>query len=257
LGTTFTGEIDPIKDINDQLMDLKKEKNWDIPIHVDAATGGFILPFTEPDFEWDFRLDRVKSINVSGHKYGLTYPGIGWLIFREEKDLPKDLIFTVNYLGEQEETYTLNFSGSSAMLVAQYYNIMRFGKDGYTGIMKNILEVSQNLAERLDRLDRFELLNKGKRLPIIAFRHKKETEYSLLQLSLKLREKGWIVPAYCLPRNAEDIEIMRIVVRENFTSDMAAILVDDIEKACQFLDKAAKLGAKETFQLEKGPTKIC
>jgi glutamate decarboxylase len=257
LGTTFTGEIDPIKDINDLLVALKKEKGWDIPIHVDAASGGFILPFTEPSFEWDFRLDRVRSINVSGHKYGLTYPGIGWLIFREEKDLPKDLIFSVNYLGEQEETYTLNFSGSSAMLVAQYYNIMRFGRAGYTGIMKNILEVSQILAEKLNSLDRFELLNKGKRLPIVAFRHKKETEYSLLQLSLKLKEKGWIVPAYCLPKNAEDIEIMRIVVRENFTSDMAVILVDDIEKACQFLEKAAKLRAKETFQLEKSPTKIC
>ena len=111
MGTTFTGEIDPIKDINDLLMDIKKEKGWDIPIHVDAASGGFILPFTEPDFEWDFRLDRVRSINVSGHKYGLTYPGLGWLIFSDEKDLPKDLIFTVNYLGEEEETYTLNFSG--------------------------------------------------------------------------------------------------------------------------------------------------
>jgi glutamate decarboxylase len=257
VGTTFTGEIDPIKDINDLLVEYKKEKDWDIPIHIDAASGGFILPFTEPNFEWDFRLDRVRSVNVSGHKYGLTYPGLGWLIFREEKDLPKDLIFTVNYLGEQEETYTLNFSGSSAMLVAQYYNILRFGRAGYTGIMTNIMEVSRNLAKKLNRLDRFEMLNKGERLPIIAFMQKKETEYSLQQLSYKLKEKGWIVPAYCLPKNAEDIEIMRIVVRENFTSDMAALLVDDIEKACQFLENRAKLGAKETFPPEKGPTKIC
>lgn len=257
LGTTFTGEIDPIKNINDLLAGYKKEKGWDIPIHIDAASGGFILPFTEPDFEWDFRLDRVRSINVSGHKYGLTYPGLGWLIFREEKDLPKDLIFTVNYLGEQEETYTLNFSGGSAMLVAQYYNILRCGRAGYTEIMKNILDVSRDLAERLDRLGRFEMLNKGKRLPIIAFRQKKETEYSLLQLSLKLREKGWIVPAYSLPKNAEDIKIMRIVIRENFTSDMATILIDDIEKACQFLEKVAKLGATEIFLPEKDLTKIC
>ena len=257
LGTTFTGEIDPIKDINDLLVEYKKEKDWDIPIHIDAASGGFILPFTEPNFEWDFRLDRVRSVNVSAHKYGLTYPGLGWLIFREEKDLPKDLIFTVNYLGEQEETYTLNFSGSSAMLVAQYYNILRFGRAGYTGIMTNIMEVSRTLAQKLNRLDRFEMLNKGERLPIIAFMQKKETEYSLQQLSYKLKEKGWIVPAYCLPKNAEDIEIMRIVVRENFTSDMAALLVDDIEKACQFLENREKLGAKETFPPEKGPTKIC
>lgn len=256
LGTTFTGEIDPIKDINNLLMEYKKEKNWDIPIHIDAASGGFILPFTEPDFEWDFRLDRVRSINVSGHKYGLTYPGLGWLIFRDEKDLPKELVFTVDYLGEQEETYTLNFSGSSAMVVAQYYNILRFGRAGYAGIMKNILDVTQNLAEKLNRLDRFEMLNRGERLPIVAFRQKKETEYSLLQLSHKLKEKGWIVPAYHLPKNVENIEIMRIVVRENFTQDMASILVDDIEKGCQFLEMEAKTGAKEYLLPEKDLTKI-
>jgi glutamate decarboxylase len=238
-------------------MEYKKEKNWDIPIHIDAASGGFILPFTEPEFEWDFRLDRVRSINVSGHKYGLTYPGLGWLIFRDEKDLPKELVFTVDYLGEQEETYTLNFSGSSAMIVAQYYNILRFGRAGYTGIMKNILGVSQNLAEKLDQLGRFEMLNRGERLPIIAFRQKKETEYSLLQLSHKLKEKGWIVPAYHLPKNAENIEIMRIVVRENFTQDMASILVDDIEKACQLLETEAKTGAKEYLLHGKDLNKIC
>jgi len=240
LGTTFTGEIDPVKDINNLLLEYKEEKNWDIPIHIDAASGGFILPFTEPEFEWDFRLDRVRSINVSGHKYGLTYPGLGWLIFRDEKDLPKDLIFTVDYLGEQEDTYTLNFSGSSSMVVAQYYNILRFGRAGYTGIMKNILEVSKNLAEKLNELGRFEMINRGERLPIIAFRQKEETEYSLLQLSHKLKEKGWIVPAYHLPKNAEDIEIMRIVIRENFTQDMASILIEDIEKACQILETETK-----------------
>jgi glutamate decarboxylase len=257
LGTTYTGEIDPINDINDLLMEYKRDKGWDIPIHIDAASGGFILPFTEPDFEWDFRLDRVRSVNVSGHKYGLTYPGIGWLIFREEKDLPKDLIFTVNYLGEEEETYTLNFSGGSAMLVAQYYNILRFGMAGYTGIMKNILEVSRDLAQRLERLSRFEILNKGERLLIVAFRQKNDAAYSLSQLSYRLREKGWIVPAYCLPKNAENIEVMRIVVRENFTSDMAAILIDDIEKACQFLENGAKIGAKEYCPSKKDTAHIC
>ncbi|HEY3362467.1 MAG TPA: glutamate decarboxylase [Methanosarcina sp.] len=255
LGTTFTGEIDPVKDINDLLLKYKKEKGWNIPIHIDAASGGFILPFTEPEFEWDFRLDRVRSINVSGHKYGLTYPGLGWLIFRDEKDLPKDLIFTVDYLGEQEDTYTLNFSGSSAMVVAQYYNILRFGRAGYTGIMKNILEVSQDLAEKLNKLGRFEMLNRGERLPIIAFKQKEETEYSLLQLSHKLKEKGWIVPAYHLPKNAENIEIMRIVIRENFTQDMTSILVDDIEKACQILETETKTETKEYIPPKKSLTK--
>jgi glutamate decarboxylase len=167
------------------------------------------------------------------------------------------LIFSVNYLGEQEKTYTLNFSRGSTMLVAQYYNILRFGRAGYTGIMKNILKVAQNLAEKLDRLGPFEMLNKGERLPIIAFRQKRETGYSLLQISFKLREKGWIVPAYCLSKNAEDIEIMRIVIRENFTLDMATILADDIDKACPFLEQAAKLGATRIVSTENDLTKIC
>jgi glutamate decarboxylase len=257
LGTTFTGEIDPVKDINDLLLEYKEEKGWDIPIHIDAASGGFILPFTEPDFEWDFRLERVKSINVSGHKYGLTYPGLGWLIFRDKSDLPEDLIFHVNYLGEMEDSYTLNFSGGSAMVAAQYYNILRLGRAGYTKIMKKILCVSQDLAEKVERLGRFEMLNKGKRLPIIAFRQKEEAGYSLLQLSHKLRERGWIVPAYCLPENAADIEIMRIVVRENFTPDMAAILIDDLEKACQFLENGTKSGAGKPCPTEKDMAHIC
>ncbi|AKB18368.1 MULTISPECIES: glutamate decarboxylase [unclassified Methanosarcina] len=257
LGTTFTGEIDPVKDINDLLLEYEKEKGWDIPIHIDAASGGFILPFTEPNFEWDFRLERVKSINVSGHKYGLTYPGLGWLIFRNKNALPEDLIFHVNYLGEMEDSYTLNFSGGSAMVAAQYYNFLRFGRAGYTGIMKKILDVSQDLAKKVDSLGRFEMLNKGERLPIIAFRQKEETGYSLLQLSHKLRERGWIVPAYCLPENAADIEIMRIVVRENFTPDMATIIVEDLEKACQFLENGTESGIEKPCPSEKGMAHIC
>lgn len=257
LGTTYTGEIDPVQDINDLLLNYKNEKGWDIPIHIDAASGGFILPFTEPDFEWDFRLEKVKSINVSGHKYGLTYPGLGWLIFRDKSDLPEDLIFHVNYLGEMEDSYTLNFSGGSAMVVAQYYNILRFGRAGYTTIMKNILDVSRDLADRVEKLGRFEMLNKGERLPIIAFRQIKENGYSLQQLSYKLREKGWIVPAYCLPKNAENIEIMRIVVRENFTSDMSAILVNDLENACQFFETGTQPGAKKPCPPEKYLARIC
>lgn len=257
LGTTFTGEIDPIKEINDLLIECKKEKGWDIPIHIDGASGAFILPFTEPDFEWDFRLERVRSINVSGHKYGLTYPGLGWLIFHDRNDLPEDLIFKVNYLGAEEETYTLNFSGGSAMVVAQYYNILRFGRAGYTGIMKNILEVSRNLAEELDGLEWFEMLNKGERLPVIAFRQKEETGFSLQQFSHKLRERGWIVPAYCLPANAEDIEIMRIVIRENFTSDMASILINDIKEVLEFFKNGGKSETQKPCPSNKGSGHIC
>ncbi|HII06182.1 MAG TPA: glutamate decarboxylase [Methanotrichaceae archaeon] len=248
LGTTFTGEIDSVEEINDVLLELKYDIDlgWDIPIHVDAASGGFILPFTEPDFEWDFRLEQVKSINVSGHKYGLTYPGLGWLIFRNERDLPKDLIFNVDYLGEEEETYTLNFSRGSAMVVAQYYNLLRFGRSGYTTIMNNILDTARYLGEKLRGLGRFEMLNEGKELPIIAFKLKEPKDYKLLDISYKIRERGWIVPAYHLPDNAKDIEIMRVVVRENFTCDMANILVDDIEKACKFMDDGGYRAKEKT-----------
>jgi glutamate decarboxylase len=252
VGTTFTGAIDPIEDINDLLIEIKENKGWDIPIHVDAASGGFILPFTEPGFDWDFRLERVKSINVSGHKYGLTYAGLGWLIFRDATDLPKDLIFRVNYLGEFEDTFTLNFSRGTAMVVAQYYNILRFGKDGYTRIMQNVLNVAKGLAQQLEDLcandseksNRFAILNGGERLPIVAFKHATSAtysaKYSLLELSHKLKEKGWIVPAYNLPEKAEKTEIMRIVVRENFTAEMAELLVNDIRDACNFFDKGGK-----------------
>lgn len=236
VGTTFTGEIDPITEINNLLVEYKKKTGLNIPIHVDGATGGFILPFTEPDFKWDFRLEQVRSINVSGHKYGMTYAGLGWLIFKDKEDLPDDLIFKVNYLGEAEETYTLNFSRGSAMVVAQYYNILRLGIPGYRRIMKNILKVAGDLSDKLDKLKRFEILNNGTRLPIVAFRQARKTNFSLVQLSHKIREKGWIVPAYNLPKDVEDIEIMRVVVRENFTSDMAESLVNDIELACENLE---------------------
>lgn len=236
VGTTFTGEIDPIIEINNLLVEYKNKTGLNIPIHVDAATGGFILPFTEPDFRWDFRLEQVRSINVSGHKYGMTYAGLGWLIFKDTKDLPEELIFKVNYLGEEEETYTLNFSRGSAMVVAQYYNILRFGIPGYQRIMKNVLKVASDLSNKLQKLNRFEILNDGTRLPIVAFRHAQKTNYTLVQLSHKIREKGWIVPAYNLPKDAQDIEIMRIVVRENFTPDMAEFLVGDIEAACKSLE---------------------
>ena len=258
LGTTFTGEIDSVEEINDVLIKLKDDIGWDIPIHVDAASGGFILPFTKPDFKWDFRLKQVKSINVSGHKYGLTYPGLGWLIFRDEGVLPKDLIFQVDYLGEQEDTYTLNFSKGSAMVVAQYYNILRFGRSGYTTIMNNILDVARHLAEKLKGLGRFEMLNEGQELPIIAFKLKEHKDYKLRDLSYKIRERGGIVPAYNLPDNAKDVEIMRVVVRENFTRDMADILVDDIEKGCKFMDDGGyRVKERTTLETQGEVYHIC
>jgi glutamate decarboxylase len=235
LGTTFTGQYDDIKEINDYLIKIRNDKGWDIPIHVDAASGGFIAPFIYPDVAWDFRLEQVKSINVSGHKYGLVYPGIGWLIFRDKQDVPDDIVFKVNYLGGNMPTYTLNFSRGSSMVIAQYYNLIRLGKEGYTRIVANTVDNAQYLSQKLLETDLFDTLNPTQLLPVVAVKLKNKEIFDLYDLTAKLRERGWIIPAYSLPPNAQKIVIMRIVVRENFSRDMANILYSDIVKACKNL----------------------
>lgn len=241
LGTTYTGQADPIKEINALLLRIKKEKGWDIPIHVDGASGGFVAPFTAPDFEWDFRLEQVKSINVSGHKFGLVYPGIGWVLWRDETDFPEELVFKVDYLGGWMPTYTLNFSRGSSMVIAQYYNFLRLGRAGYTRIMNNCLANAQYLAQKLEELGPFEMINTSEMLPIVAMKLKAEIKnYTVFDLSHKLRERGWVISAYFLPPNAEHIAIMRVVCREHFSRDMAEILCADIKNACDALDKHSK-----------------
>ena len=171
LGTTFTGHKDDIVGINELLVRIKDEAGLDIPLHVDGASGGFVWPFLYPDSEWDFRLDQVRSINVSGHKFGLVYPGVGWLIFRETSDLARDLVFEENYLGKTDATFTLNFSTGSAMVLAQYYNLVRYGRAGYTYIMQNMQQNARLLAERLRAMGRFELIGADEeQLPLVAFR---------------------------------------------------------------------------------------
>ncbi len=236
LGTTFTGQCDPIKEINDLLLHIKKDKGWDIPIHVDGASGGFIAPFVYPDLEWDFRLEQVRSINVSGHKYGLVYPGVGWVIFKDEKYLPSDLIFNVNYLGGKMPTFTLNFSKNSDMILAQYYNLLRLGKEGYKRIMKNILDNAVYLSKQLVETGMFEELNSKMFLPVLALRLKEPINFDVYNLSGKLRERGWIVPAYTLPPNAESIAVLRVVVKENFSRDMAEMFFNDVIDACKALE---------------------
>ena len=240
MGTTFTGQLDPVQEINSLLETVEKEKGWHIPIHVDGASGGFILPFLYPDFAWDFRLSHVHSINVSGHKYGLVYPGVGWLIMRDKADLPEDLIFYVNYLGSQEATYTLNFSRGSAMMIAQYYNLLRLGKKGYKAVMKNSLQNARYLASKIKKVPNLQLVNEDIKLPILALRVKDKTEYNVFQMSDKLRERGWIVPAYSLPENAQDVEVLRVVVKENFSRDMADMLVDDMHRYAKVLHEQCK-----------------
>jgi glutamate decarboxylase len=245
IGTTFTGQMDPIKEINDLLVDIKKTKGWDIPIHVDGASGGFVAPFIYPDLEWDFRLEQVKSINVSGHKYGLVYPGVGWIIFKDKSDLPGDLIFDINYLGGIMPNYSLNFSKGSSTIIAQYYNLIRLGMNGYKDIMDNMFNNTLYLAGALKDSGKFELINKNIIVPLVAVTLK-DADFSVFQLSEKLREKGWIVPAYTLPADAEDVAVLRIVVKENFGRDMVEMLLDDMKEVYDVLEKE---GAKEV----KGP----
>lgn len=249
LGTTFTGQADPIQEINDLLVEVKKKKSWDIPLHVDAASGGFIVPFTDPKFIWDFRLSQVKSINVSGHKYGLVYPGLGWIIFRDAADLPEELIFKVNYLGGEMPTYTLNFSRGSAMVLAQYYNFLRLGKEGYKRIMANIMGNARYLAGRLTGTGMFDMLNVAQVMPIVALNLKENMSFTVYDLSDRIRERGWVISAYTLPPNAQDIAIMRIVVREHFSRDMAEMLFDDIMNACKALEKRE---VSKTIPAKKG-----
>lgn len=248
VGTTFTGQKDPVEEINNALLKVKEEKGWDIPIHVDAASGGFILPFSQPELKWDFRLEQVKSINVSGHKYGLVYPGIGWLIFKDESDLPEELIFKVNYLGGLMPNYSLNFSKGSSMIIAQYYNLLRLGMDGYTNIVNNMLKNANYLADSLKKSNKFKLINDDLDFPVLAFSLNTD-KFSVYDLSEKIRIKGWIVPAYTLPANASDKAVLRVVIKENMGRNMVDRFLDDLFEAYDKLEQNAKCKKTEDLTL--------
>ena len=240
LGTTFTGQVDDIKEINDYLIDVKKEKGWDIPIHADGASGGFIAPFVYPELEWDFRLERVKSINISNHKFGLVYPGMGTVLFRDEDCIPKDLVFDINYLGGSMLNYSLNFSKASSQVLLQYYNFLRLGRKGYSNIMNNIMVNAAYLEKILLELGMFDILTDTKYLPVVAVKLKSTENYTVFDISEELRKRGWIVPAYTLPPNAEEIAVLRMVVKENFSRDMSEIFVKDIKNVVERLKGISK-----------------
>jgi glutamate decarboxylase len=235
LGTTHIGEADPIEEINDRLVQIEAEHGWDIPIHVDGASGAFIAPFAEPDLKFDFRLEKVASINASGHKYGLVYPGVGWLVFRDRSVLPEDLVFSVNYLGGAQPTYTFNFSRGSAMIQAQLYNFARLGRSGYESIVSNMLDNARHLNEELAATEWFEILNPGLAEPVVTFKLKGEPGFDVYHLSARLREHGWIVPAYSLPPDAEDVHLLRVVVRIDLSRQLVDILIRDLKDACTHL----------------------
>lgn len=243
LGTTFTGELEPIGEICAALDKLAQDKGLDIPVHVDAASGGFVVPFLHPTLVWDFRLPRVVSINVSGHKYGLTYPGIGFVVWRNAEHLPEDLVFRVNYLGGDMPTFTLNFSRPGNQVVGQYYNFLRLGRDGYTQVMKCLSDTATWLARDLagmtgaDNKPVFDVITDGSAIPVVAFKLVEGSNYTVFDVSALLRSYGWQVPAYTMPDNATDVAVLRIVVREGFSANLARALRDDLVEVLAKLDK--------------------
>ena len=245
LGSTYNGQYEPIKELNDALVELNDRTGWDVPVHVDAASGGFVAPFLQPEFEWDFRLPLVRSINVSGHKYGLVYPGVGWIIWRDEAELPEELIFHVNYLGGDQPTFNLNFSRGASQIIAQYYNFLRLGRKGYREIMLNLQETARYISSAIEATGHFDLISDDKGLPLACFKLKRERHYTVFDVSDRLRERGWIVPAYSLAPDAEQIAVLRVVVREGLSRDMAELLVGDIHRTVDFLDTVVQRGSKQ------------
>ena len=231
LGSTFDGSYEPVQEICAALDELQERTGLDVPVHVDGASGAFVAPFADPDLVWDFRLPRVASINASGHKYGLVYPGVGWIVWRDAAALPEDLIFWVNYLGDNMPTFALNFSRPGAQVVAQYYTFLRLGFDGFRKVQLYSRAVATRLAGRIAELGPFELITKGDELPVFAFRVKDDVDnFTVFDVSNAVRERGWLLPAYTFPANRTDLAALRVVVKLGFTHDMADMLVKDIER---------------------------
>jgi glutamate decarboxylase len=237
LGSTYDGSYEPVLEISQALDALAASGGPDVPVHVDAASGGFVAPFLDPELEWDFRVPRVRSINASGHKYGLVYPGVGWVIWRTPEDLPEDLVFHVNYLGGDMPTFALNFSRPGSQIVAQYYNLIRLGHEGYREIQQACRDTALYLSSHIAKMAPFQLLSDGSELPVLFFRLKPEVvNYTVYDVSAKLRERGWQVPAYSLPDNLTDVSGLRIVVRNGFGHDLANLFLDDLTRALEYFE---------------------
>jgi glutamate decarboxylase len=229
LGSTFDGSYEPVAEISAALDDLEQTKGIDIPLHVDGASGGFVAPFLDPDLVWDFRLPRVQSINASGHKYGLVYPGVGWAVWRDKSALPKELVFDVNYLGGHMPTFALNFSRPGSEVVAQYFMFMSLGHAGYTNMLTSLREIAQRISGAIAEMGPYRLISDGSQLPVFAFALKDEiTNYTVFDISDRLRERGWLVPAYSFPANRQDLSVLRIVVRAGMHLEMADELIESL-----------------------------
>ena len=234
MGSTFDGRYENVKEVNDALEKLNAQKGWHVPIHVDGASGGFVAPFLQPDLEWDFRVPLVKSINTSGHKFGLVYPGVGWIIWRDKQELPEELIFHCNYLGGDLPNFALNFSRPGNQVVAQYYNFLRLGREGYRRIHQTSQDVALYLSGEIAKMGPFDLISDGSDIPVFAFQANEKANFSVFDMSDKLRERGWLLPAYTFPKNCEDVAVLRCVCKEGFTRDMADMLLRDMQNAVNF-----------------------
>ena len=239
-GLTFTGKYEPIEDLCKALDEYEEKTGLDIDLHVDAASGGFLAPFCAPDIKWDFRLKRVKSISASGHKFGLAPLGVGWVVWRDKKYLPEDLVFHVNYLGGDMPVFQINFSRPAGQIISQYYLFLRLGKEGYRKIHSNCYDTAQYIAKEMESLGIFDIINYGRPeegIPATAWKFKEGVDlgFNLYDLADKLRVRGWQVPAYSLPANAQEVVVQRVLVRQGFGYDMACILVRDIKKSIEEL----------------------
>jgi glutamate decarboxylase len=237
LGSTFDGSYEPISQICSALDELAAGGGPDVPVHVDGASGGFVAPFVQPDLEWDFRLPRVQSINASGHKYGLVYPGVGWAIWRDKDALPRDLVFDVNYLGGSMPTFALNFSRPGSEVIAQYYMFVSMGAAGYRAIQQGSSNVAQHIAREVAGIGPYRLLSDGSDLPVFAFTLAPEVaNYTVFDVSARLREDGWLVPAYTFPENRQDLSVLRVVVRAGMSRDMADLFLAAVRKQTASLE---------------------
>jgi glutamate decarboxylase len=255
MGSTMDGSYEPVAGICAALDALVASGGPDVPVHVDGASGGFVAPFLHPDLVWDFRLPRVASINASGHKYGLVYPGVGWVVWRDQGCLPEDLIFRVNYLGGDMPTFALNFSRPGAQVATQYYNFLRLGFEGYRQVHQACQDVAVYLSSRIAKMGPFELLTDGTDLPVFAFKIRDDVKgFTVFDISERLRARGWQVPAYTFPEDMTDTAVIRIVIRNGFSRDLASLLLDDIRRQVEILDAhphphapLSPAGAREGF----------
>lgn len=230
LGSTFDGSYEPVAEVCAALDALQEFTGLDIPVHVDGASGAMVAPFVDEDLVWDFRLPRVSSINTSGHKYGLVYPGVGWALWRTSEELPEELVFRVNYLGGDMPTFALNFSRPGAQVVAQYYTFLRLGRDGFRAVQQTSRDVARGLADQFEQLGDFQLLTRGDELPVFALTTAPGVRnFDVFDVSRRLREQGWLVPAYTFPANREDLSVLRVVCRNGFSADLATLLMEDLQ----------------------------